>query len=238
MTQCTRGHRTAGVLATAAIPPAPYDAIVTHAFSASPSDSLHAALAPPGNEAALLVRLRAGDAAAFETLVREQGPRMLAVARRFFSTDEDAADAVQDAFLSAFKALPAFEGGSALGTWLHRITVNASLMRLRSRKRRPEVAIDDLLPRYQDDGHRIEPLAAFTPPEEPDLERRELAMRVREKIDLLPDDYRTVLVLRDIEGLDTDAAAEALEITPGAVKTRLHRARQALRTLLEAELSK
>lgn len=198
------------------------------------------ATAKPGarDDAALLTRLRAGEGRAFEELVRTNGPRMLAVARRFFTTDEDAADAVQDAFLSAFKALPSFEGGSALGTWLHRITVNASLMRLRARRRRPEIPIDDLLPRYRDDGHRIDPLPASHPTDESDLERRELLARVRVKIDLLPDDYRTVLVLRDIEGLDTEAAAEALEITPGAVKTRLHRARQALRTLLEVELSK
>ncbi len=190
---------------------------------------------PPPDEAALLRGLRAGDEAAFETLVRAFGPRMLAVARRFLPREEDAADAVQDAFLSAFKGLAAFEGGSSLNTWLHRITVNASLMRLRSRRRRPEVALDDLLPRFTDDGHRADPVVPFEEPVGSAMERRETLARVRRNIERLPDDYRTVMVLRDIEGLDTEATADALGLTPGAVKTRLHRARQALRTLLEQE---
>src|SRR5262245_51333955 len=98
--------------------------------------------APPttavSDESSLLERLRAGDDAAFEQLVAAHAPRMLAVARRFMRDESDAQDAVQDAFLSAFKAIGAFAGGSALSTWLHSITVRACLMKLRSRRRKSE----------------------------------------------------------------------------------------------------
>ena len=115
-------------------------------------------------ESALLERLRAGEAAAFERLVREQGGRMLAVARRFLREDEDARDAVQDAFLSAFRSLDSFEGQAKLSTWLHRIVVNAALMKLRARKRRPEESIEELLPRFLEDGHQAEPATPWPAP--------------------------------------------------------------------------
>src|SRR5262245_65193359 len=103
-------------------------------------------------EAALVAGLRAGVAAAYEEMVRSHLPRMLATARRVLGNEEDARDAVQDAFLSAFRALNSFEGQSRLSTWLHRIAVNAALMKLRSKRRRPERPITDLLPRFTEDG--------------------------------------------------------------------------------------
>jgi len=98
-------------------------------------------------ESDLVARLRAGDEAAYAELVRTQGGRMFAVARRLLRSDDDAADAVQEAFVSAFRAIASFEGGARLSTWLHRIVVNAALMKLRTRARRPEVSIEELLPR-------------------------------------------------------------------------------------------
>lgn len=184
------------------------------------------------SEAALLAALKAGDEGAFERLVRENTPRMLAVARRFFSTESDAEDAVQEAFLSAFKALDRFEGGSKLSTWLHRITVNASLMKLRARKSRPEKSIEEMLPAFSSDGQRHDHKRGWRRTPEQLLSDNETAKIVRAKIDELPADYREVLLLRDIEELDTAAAAEVLGISREAVKTRLHRARQALRHLL------
>ncbi|MBX7185367.1 MAG: sigma-70 family RNA polymerase sigma factor, partial [Vicinamibacteria bacterium] len=112
----------------------------------------------PSQDAELLKALREGREEAFETLVRLHTGRMLSVCRRILRNDEEARDAVQEAFVSAFRGLATFEGTSLLGTWLHRIAVNASLMRLRSRKRRPEESIEELLPAFKDDGHaRIEP---------------------------------------------------------------------------------
>jgi RNA polymerase sigma-70 factor (ECF subfamily) len=189
-------------------------------------------------EAALLRRLQAGDAAAYETLVRRFSPRMLAVARRLLRNEDDARDALQEALLSAFKAIGRFEGHAQLGTWLHRIVVNAALMKLRSLRRCAEVAcpIEDLLPDYTADGHRRHPRPAWQAPAASLLEQREVRAMVRRKIGMLPEEYRNVLMLRDIEELDTAETATCLGITPGAVKTRLHRARMALRELLEMEL--
>jgi RNA polymerase sigma-70 factor (ECF subfamily) len=187
-------------------------------------------------EAAFVARLRAGDELAFADLVRREGGRMLAVARRMLRDDEDARDAVQAAFLSAFKALPNFHGESRVSTWLHRIVVNAALMKLRSRSRRPEDPIEVLLPRYLEDGHQAEPVAEAQETTETMLLRREVRQQVRAAIDRLPDSYRTVILLRDIEQLDTAETARVLGLTENAAKLRLHRARQALAKLLSPVL--
>lgn len=186
-----------------------------------------------GLGASLVQRLRNGEDAAFDELVRLAGGRLLAVARRMLGREEDAQDAVQDAFLSAFKSLDMFDGRSQLTTWMHRITVNACLMRLRSQRRRPEKQIDELLPEFVADGHQKTSTKPWKPLAEHRIEGEELRVLVRSKIDELPEDYREVLLLRDIEELDTQATAVHLGISSNAVKTRLHRARQALRTLLE-----
>ncbi|MCA1585854.1 MAG: sigma-70 family RNA polymerase sigma factor, partial [Acidobacteria bacterium] len=177
------------------------------------------------NEVQLLARLRAGDEAAFEELVRTQGRRLFAVARRLLATDDDAQDTVQDAFLSAIRNLDRFEGGSRLSTWLHRIVVNAALMKLRTRRRRPEESIEPLLPAFADDGHHRDRISSWDEPVDEALDRAETRRIVRALIDELPESYRTVLLLRDIEGLDTAEAASALGLTSAAVKVRLHRAR-------------
>ena len=130
------------------------DALLQGAESRQPAT----AAAPLDADATLVDRLRAGDPQAFETLVREHGGRMLAVARRVVSVEDDARDVVQEALLSAFRSIRSFEGTARLSTWLHRIVVNAGLMKLRSRRRRREDPIDDLLPRFDEDGHFAEPV--------------------------------------------------------------------------------
>jgi RNA polymerase sigma-70 factor (ECF subfamily) len=188
-------------------------------------------------DAALLSRLRAGEAAAFEELVRAETGRLLAVTRRILPTEEDARDAVQDAFLFAFRSLDRFQGHARLSTWLHRIAVNAALMKLRTRRRKHEESLEPLLPTYLDDGHHAERFAQWDDPVEK-IEQAENKALVRRLIGELPDAYRTVLLLRDIEGLDTEETAKVLDTTPNAVKVRLHRARQALRTLLAPHFRK
>jgi len=182
-----------------------------------------------------LAALRANDPVAVASLVRSETPRLLAVARRILRNDEDAKDAVQDAFISALSALERFEGGSQLSTWLHRIVVNAALMKLRSRRARPEESIEDLLPEFEADGHISVPASDWVPAETL-LLRDEVKQLVRASIDRLPETYRTVLLLRDIEELTTEETAEVLGITTAAVKVRLHRARQALRGLIDPGL--
>jgi RNA polymerase sigma-70 factor, ECF subfamily len=194
------------------------------------------AAASEHDEQALVAALKAGEASAYETVVRLHGPRLLVVARRLLRSEEDAQDAVQDAFLSAFRSIDSFEGSSQLATWLHRIAVNAALMKLRARKRHPEQPIEELLPKFKADGHLAEPTVDWNDSSSAPIERQETKSLIRESIDKLPESYRTVLMLRDIDELDTEETATLLGVSPNAVKVRLHRARQALRALLDPHL--
>lgn len=190
-------------------------------------------------ENALLGRLRSGDERAFRELVGREAPRLLAVARRLLRSEEDARDALQEGLVQAYRALPQFAGQSRLGTWMHRIVVNAALMRMRRQRSRPEEPLEELLPTFREDGHQVRPSEPWRPTADcahARLERRELRQLVRDAIERLPDTYRTVLLLRDIEELDTHEVATLLDITDNAVKIRLHRARQALRALLDPHL--
>ncbi|MFO0810638.1 MAG: sigma-70 family RNA polymerase sigma factor [Gemmataceae bacterium] len=114
-----------------------------------------------GGDDELLTRLRSGEPAAAEAFVRRFGGAMFAAARRLLANEEDARDALQDAFLSAFRALDRFDGRAKLSTWLHRVAVNAALMKLRSKKRRPERPIDDFLPKFLADEHQADPPAPW-----------------------------------------------------------------------------
>ncbi len=206
-------------------------------------------LASSMEEQELLAALQAGDDRAFERLVRMYIDPLHAVALRLLQNPADADEVVQEAFLSAYRNLSGFRGDARLKTWLHRIVVNAALQRLRQRKRRfesskagrvpngePAVAdVDELLPRFQENGYPEHFHRPWVQNTEELAARAETREQVRHMIDKLPDNYRTVLILRDIEELDTGAVADLLELTPGTVKVRLHRARQALRNLLEHE---
>ena len=182
---------------------------------------------------ALLKGLRAGDDVAFQAMIRQYGGRLLAVARRLLRHEEDARDCVQETFLQAFRQIEQFEGRAALGTWLHRIAVNQALARLRKRAAGREESVEDLQPAFDAWGTRVEPVWHLERSVDDLLDSATTRRAVREKIDSLPPRYRTVLMLRDIEELSTREVAEVLGDSEGAVKVRLHRARAALRTLLE-----
>jgi RNA polymerase sigma-70 factor, ECF subfamily len=191
----------------------------------------------PSSCGTLLDCLRSGHEHAYEELVRQFGGRLLTIARRYLRSEADAADAVQNAFLHAFKSIDNFKGDSQLSTWLHRIVVNCALMHLRAARRRGEmnrVDIDDVLPRFDATGNWIDN-GILSAPAHLSVEASETRAIVRKCIDLLPDKYRTVLLLRDIDELNTEEAAQLLNLTPDAVKVRLHRARQALKALLERQ---
>lgn len=186
----------------------------------------------------LLAALRAGDDGAYETMLRRFGPRLLATAKRLVKSEDDAHDVLQEAYVAAFRGIDRFAGGARLSTWLHRIVVNAALMRLRSRRRRPESAIDDLLPGFDETGHFVDSPGEWAEQADALIERRQTRDMVRRAIERLPDGYREVLILRDIEGLDTEETARAIGMSANATKIRLHRARQALRTLIEKDLGR
>lgn len=189
-------------------------------------------LDPRRFEARLVERMRAGEEEAYEVLVRQFGGRLLAVARRILPAEDDARDALQEAYIQAFRAIDRFRGDCGLGTWLHRIVVNAALLKLRSKKRRREVDLEALLPAFDEGGRRLEPQAPEQEAGVDTLCREETRAQVRERIAQLPAAYREVILLRDLEGLDTAAAAKVLGITSNAVKIRLHRARLALAELM------
>lgn len=193
--------------------------------------------------------LEQGDAPAataegFAELVRSNAASLRRTCRRLLQDGVEADDAVQESFLNAFAHLHTFRGQARASTWLHRIAVNVCLMRLRRRiALAPAIESDDcdaalgsLLPRYRDDGHRDDAMPAWTASVDELCERRELCARVRQLVQSLPEPHRTVLVLRDLEELSTEETAALLGVRVNAVKTRLHRARQALRTMLERQL--
>lgn len=179
----------------------------------------------------------AGDTADFERVIRQHGGAMLAVARRLLGNEADAHDCLQEAFLQAFDKLESFEGRAALRTWLHRIVVNTALMALRRRKRKNELPIDPLMPEFDANGCRLEPTWRLEESADSLIQREEIRALVLGAIDQLPDSYRIVLVLRDIEEYNTNEVAKLLETNPGVIKTRLHRARAALKKLLEPVFS-
>jgi len=187
------------------------------------------------DEPSLVARLRAGEESAFEQLVRSTSGRLLAAARRLLRNEEDARDAVQNAFVRAFQSLSRFRQESSILTWLHRIVINEALMHLRSRAKSDQPSIDDLLPTFIADGHQTRDTVDWSETADQALERAETAELVRRKIDELPEIYRTVLLMHDIEEMSHAEIAESLGVSTNVVKVRLHRARQALRTLLERE---
>ena len=186
---------------------------------------------------ALVDALRRGEEEAFEELVRRESTRMLATARRLLGSEQDTQDAVQDAFLQVHRHVGEFQGESRVSTWLHRIVVNAALMKLRSRRRKPEQELDDGSPQFDEAVSSLRPTAEWERPSEELLESAETRAMVRHSIDRLPAAYREVLKLRDLDELDTEETAGLLRVTTNVVKIRLHRARQALRSQLEQEIS-
>jgi RNA polymerase sigma-70 factor, ECF subfamily len=175
----------------------------------------------------LVARLRRGQVAAFDELIRRHEPRLRRLAVRFVHDDNDAREVLQDVLLSAWRKLPEFEGRSQVASWLHRVTVNAALMFLRKRQRRREIGLE-VGPTASVDHETPSPL----PWPDAVLQRAQLRRHLQAAIAELPTSLSTVLLERDVQGLSTDETALLLGLTRPAVKTRLHRARTALRATL------
>ncbi len=184
-------------------------------------------------ESLLIAGLKAGDNEAAGQLVRNHAGWMLAVARRVLNDHGLAEDCVQEAFINVFRKIHDFEARSSLKTWLYRIVVNQALAKLRSKRSRQETPIDDLLPDFDENACRIEgPWQHLATPEEV-FEQQDRRLVIHAKINDLPESYRVILQLRDIEELTTREVADALGLSESNVKVRLHRARSALKKLLE-----
>ena len=177
------------------------------------------------NDLKLAAAIKRRERNAGEEFVRRFGAAALATARRFLQSEPDCDDAVQESFLSAIQSIGSFKGASDLGTWLHRIVVNVCLMKLRSRARQSRLSIEVRVATFDASG-RPRRAARWKPGPDERLICEETRELVRRCIDMLRDDQRTVLILRDIEEINTKETAEILCETPAAVKTRLHRAHQ------------
>ena len=191
-------------------------------------------VAAPGraepSDDALIARARAKDFAAFEELLGRYEDKVYRLAYRIVRNETDAKEILQETFVSIWRKLDTFKGDSQFGSWVYRIATNAALMRLRAQRRHPEVSTEELPIGYLDNYGTPMP-AGENWAKRPDdqLQSSELRAHIQAAVDKLPDIYRTVFVIRDVEGLSTEETAEALGISVPTVKTRLHRARIALR---------
>ena len=191
---------------------------------------------PVSDEMALVRAAKAGDIGAFEQLVKRYDRNVFRIANHITQNREDAEDVVQDAFLKAYENLHNFQEQSKFYTWLVRIAVNEALMRLR--KRRPErmVSLDEDVKTEEDSMPRE--VADWSPNPEQQYSQAELHDILSKTINGLPPSFRTVFVLRDVEGLSTEETAEALNLSIPAVKSRLLRARLQLRERLNKYFKK
>jgi RNA polymerase sigma-70 factor (ECF subfamily) len=184
-------------------------------------------------DAAMVEALRREDPEAPEQLVETYGDRVYRLALRITGSNEDAEEAAQDALWTAARKISTFKGESAFGSWLYRIAANAAYQKLRARKSKAhEIAIDDVLPTFDDDGRHFEPMADWSDRVDEQALQGELRRVLGDAIDRLPPDYRTALVLHDVEGLSNPDIAEALGISLPAVKSRVHRSRLFVRKSL------
>jgi len=188
-------------------------------------------------EQALVQRLQAGDAEAFDTLFRRYVAKVYRQATHLVGSAAEAEEVVQDVFLAVYEKSHTFRGESAFATWLYRLTANAALSKLRRRKRRPEVAMDDYLPQFREDGHHlVRPVVDWSSDLEQGLADAQIQHLLRQAIELLQPLDKAVLVLSDFDELPNREIGEALGMTVPAVKARLHRARLFLRGQLAVAL--
>ena len=184
-------------------------------------------------DAALVEALRREDPEAAELLVETYGDRVYRLALRITGSNEDAEEAAQDALWTAARKISTFKGESAFGSWLYRIAANAAYQKLRARKgRQHELPWEQLLPALDEEGRHFEPMADWSDRVDEQALQGELRRVLGDAIDGLPPDYRTALVLHDVEGLSNPDIAEALGISLPAVKSRVHRSRLFVRKRL------
>ncbi|PYX83730.1 MAG: RNA polymerase subunit sigma-24 [Acidobacteria bacterium] len=191
---------------------------------------------PVSDELALVQAAKGGEVAAFEELVKRYDRNVFRIAQHITQNREDAEDVVQDAFLKAYQNLGQFQGQSKFYTWLVRIAVNEALMKLRRRRPERMVSLDEDV-KTEDDSVPRE-VADWSPNPEQLYTQSELHDILTRTIQGLPPSFRTVFVLRDVEGLSTEEAAEALDLSIPAVKSRLLRARLQLRERLSRYFQK
>jgi RNA polymerase sigma-70 factor (ECF subfamily) len=188
------------------------------------------------DEQLLLKDVAAGNAGALEVLMSRYSSRVYRLAYGITRNQADAEEIVQDVFFQMVRKGGDFEGRAALGSWIYRVTTNVALNKRRGKRRELETSLEECLPAWEADGHRAGPreylVTDWSPRPDDELLSGESRRILEEAIDRLPDHYRAVLVLKDVEELSNEEVAVAVGDSVPAVKTRLHRARMALREIL------
>lgn len=201
--------------------------------AAAPTGASGQALVGPDPDDQLVARAQNGDLTAFEGLVERHEDRLYRLAMRLLRNDNDAREVLQESFVTAWQKLGNFAGRAQFGSWIYRVTLNTALMLLRSRRRRPMVSMDDMTEEAVSAGIAAgseQPANDWTRRPDEQLQSAELKEHIQQAVGELPEILRLTFVLRDVEGLSTEETAEALDVTVQTVKTRLHRARLALRS--------
>lgn len=187
----------------------------------------------------LVERARERDADAFEILVTRHQNQIYRLALRMMGNEHEAEEVLQEAFLHAWEKLPGFRGEAAFSSWLYRIASNSALMRLRRRRRSPEFTSEDpvqtalMSPDFSPDGGWSEPPRSdWSMRADAALENKQLGDAITAAVESLPEHYRVIFLLKDVDGLSNAEIANSLDLSVEAVKSRLHRARLALREKL------
>jgi len=192
---------------------------------------------------ALVARAKQRDFEAFETLVARYEDKVYRLAFRFVRNETEAKEIVQETRLSVWRKLDGFKGDAQFSSWLYRVTANAALMRLRAQRRHPEVSTEELEPGFLDThpatlGPMTAPGDNWARRPDEELQSEEVRHQIQDAIDALPEIYRTVFLIRDVDGMSTEETAQALGLSIPTVKTRLHRARMALRGAIGAHFDR
>jgi RNA polymerase sigma-70 factor (ECF subfamily) len=188
------------------------------------------------SDAELVELARQGGENAIRTLIERNNQRLFRAARSVLRNDSEAEDVVQETYVKAFTVLKSFRGEASFSTWLTRITLNEAVSRLRRRRKNSDLEALDQAVSADAGLVSLFPLSLVPLPADTEAARSEMRQMLETAIDGLPEGFRTVFVLRDVEGLSTEETADHLALKPETVKTRLHRARRMLRAVLEEEL--
>jgi len=181
----------------------------------------------------LVAKLLARDEAALEALMVQYQTRVFGLAFRLTGNRQDAEEVLQDVFLAVVQKIDGFRRESKLSSWIYRIATNAALMKLRKRPKVQQIPLEEELgPGMTEDGMIAEPVVDWSRLPNDELDRKELGQRIEQAMNLLPADYRSVVVLRDVEGLSAQEACDILSLSEAALKSRLHRGRLFLRKQL------
>lgn len=183
------------------------------------------------SDLALIKKFNKGSIEAFEELIARYESKLFNLAIRFLKNQEDTEEVLQDVFTTVYRKVGKFEGKSAFSSWVYRITVNAALMKLRKRKQSPAVSLEDLAPATREQF--LESESVFGERSDHTSMNRELRMIMQSAINRLPEQYRAVFILRDVDGMSNQEVGEILELSIPAVKSRLHRSRLMLRRKLQ-----